>query len=73
MAGVNLFKVIPFVTIGALDKQALTLAAYVAPLALVAAYLGVLLSRVISKTVFKYTVNTLMIVAGAKLIFDAMF
>jgi uncharacterized membrane protein YfcA len=73
MAGVNLIKVIPFIAIGALNKQALTLAAYVAPLAIMATFLGVLLSRVISKTIFKYTVNSLMIIAGAKLISDAVF
>lgn len=72
MAGVNLIKVVPFIAIGALDKQALTLAIYIAPLAVIAAFLGVLLSRVLSKTVFKYSVNSLMIIAGVKLISDAV-
>lgn len=73
MAGVNLIKVIPFVAIGALDKSALTLAAYLAPLAVLAALLGVWVSRVISKRLFKIVVNSLLLFAGAKLIFDAFF
>ena len=72
MAGVNIIKIVPFLVVGALDREAAILALYLAPLALVSSYAGVLVSRVISNAVFKYTVSALMIAAGAKLIFDAV-
>ncbi|MEM9106592.1 MAG: sulfite exporter TauE/SafE family protein [Pseudomonadota bacterium] len=72
MAGVNLLKVVPFLVVGALDRSALLLSLYLAPLALGAAYLGVLLSRRISRTIFKFAVNGLLLLVGCKLIFDAV-
>lgn len=72
MAGVNLIKVIPFVLVGTLNREAAVLSLYLVPLALLAAFFGVLLSRRISKNGFKFAVNGLMIVVGIKLIFDAI-
>lgn len=72
MAGVNLVKIVPFIAVGALDRSAMLLALKLAPVALVSAYLGVMLSRRLSKQVFKIAVNGLMIVVGVKLIFDAV-
>ncbi|WP_415921823.1 sulfite exporter TauE/SafE family protein [Tateyamaria sp. SN6-1] len=71
MAGVNLIKVVPFVVVGTLDREAALLSLYLLPLALASAYVGVLVSRRMSKAVFKIAVNGLMIVVGLKLIFDA--
>ena len=72
MAGMNLIKVIPFIVVGALNTDALWLAVYLAPLAVLSAALGVFVSRRISKRAFSVTVNGLMLLVGAKLIFDAV-
>lgn len=72
MAGVNLIKIVPFVVVGALNLEALKLALILSPLAVAAAAFGVWVSRRVSKTTFKYAVNGLMIVAGGKLIVDAL-
>ena len=73
MAGVNILKIAPYFAIGAMDHKTLTLAASLAPLAVVAALAGVKLARVISKRVFKISVNWLLILAGSKLLYDAVF
>ncbi|MEO1238862.1 MAG: sulfite exporter TauE/SafE family protein [Pseudomonadota bacterium] len=72
MAGMNLIKVVPFIVVGALNTDALWLALALAPLAILSAALGVVVSRRISKRAFSVTVNTLMLLVGAKLIFDAL-
>ncbi|MGX9355094.1 sulfite exporter TauE/SafE family protein [Roseobacteraceae bacterium S113] len=72
MAGVNLLKLVPFVVIGALDREAALWALGLAPVAVAAAALGVWISRRLSKTAFKYAVNGLLLIVGAKLILDAL-
>lgn len=71
MASVNIIKLGPYFAIGALNKTALMWALALAPVAIGAAFFGVYLARVLSKTQFKYGVNGLMLVVGLKLIFDA--
>lgn len=73
MAGVNLIKLVPFILIGALDKEALTLSLILAPLAVIAAFFGVFIAHILSKKLFKYIVNGLLMIAGFKLILDALF
>ena len=73
MAGVNILKIGPFLTIGALDKSALMWAVVLAPVAIASAFGGVYLARVLSKKTFGIAVNTLLIFAGLKLLFDAFF
>ena len=72
MASVNLLKVIPFIMIGALDWSVMKIAALLMPVAAVAAYAGFQLSKVLPKKAFKIGVNGLMILAGLKLITDAV-
>lgn len=72
MAGVNLLKVGPYFFIGTLDQETLMLALKLAPLAIASAFAGVRLARVLSKRTFAIAVNSLMIVAGLKLLFDAL-
>ncbi|WP_425038808.1 sulfite exporter TauE/SafE family protein [Primorskyibacter sp. S187A] len=72
MAGVNVIKIVPFLVVGALNTQALTLALWLAPLALAAAYLGVWIARILPKPAFKLAVNGLLIVTGVKLIMDGL-
>lgn len=72
MAGMNIIKIVPFIVVGALNAEALWLALYLAPLAVIMAAVGVALSRRISKRAFSITVNWLMLIVGAKLIFDAV-
>ena len=71
MAAVNLMKIGPYVAIGALNLEALKLAAMLAPLAVGAAFGGVYLARVLPKRTFKIAVNWLLVLAGLKLLFDA--
>lgn len=73
MASVNLTKLIPFLFIGALDWEALKLSLYLAPLAVLSVFLGIFIARILSKQHFKIIVNGLLILAGLKLIFDAIF
>ena len=71
MAGLNVAKVVPFIYAGALSGEALRFSLYLIPLAVLAAGVGVLVSRRISKRAFSITVNLAMLVVGAKLLFDA--
>ena len=73
MAGINLIKVIPFIVVGALNTKALILAAILAPFAMISAYIGVIIARRISAGMFKILVNSLLIIAGTKLILDSVF
>lgn len=73
MASVNLIKLVPFIFIGALNLEALKLSLYLAPLAVIAAFLGIYIARILSKKQFKIIVNSLLILAGIKLLLDALF
>lgn len=72
MAGVNVLKIGPFIAIGALDRHALLWALALAPVAIASALAGVYIARILSRKAFKYSVNALLIIAGVKLIFDAV-
>ncbi len=72
MAGMNVLKIVPFILAGVLTTEAFLLAVYLAPLAVATAALGVVVSRRISKKAFFTTVNSAMLLVGAKLIFDAV-
>lgn len=72
MAGVNIIKVVPFFMVGAMNRETLILSLVIAPFAMLSAYGGVLVARRLSPRMFKIMVNILMIVAGAKLIWDAL-
>lgn len=72
MASVNLTKLLPFLLIGALDWEALKLSLYLGPVAILSAFLGIFIARILSKKYFKIIVNSLLILAGLKLIFDSI-
>lgn len=72
MAVVNLLKLGPFLFIGTLDQEAMGWALTLAPIAILSAFAGVVLARVISKTAFNLTINLLLIATGVKLLFDAL-
>ena len=72
MASVNVLKIIPFITVGTLNFETLRIAGWLLPAAAAAAGLGYLVAKLLPKPAFKYAVNGLMIIAGAKLIFDAV-
>lgn len=71
MAGVNLLKIGPYFAIGAIDQEVLLLALMLTPVAVLSAIGGVYLAKTLSKGTFKIAVNTLLILTGAKLLFDA--
>jgi len=72
MASVNVLKVPAFFAVGTLSPTTLGIAAWLIPVAIVAAILGYYVAKLLPKEVFKYAVNGLMIVAGTKLILDAI-
>ncbi|MEL7344228.1 MAG: sulfite exporter TauE/SafE family protein [Pseudomonadota bacterium] len=72
MAGVNVIKVVPFFVVGAMDRETLLLSLIIAPFAMLSAYIGVRVARLLSPRAFKIAVNALLILAGTKLIFDAL-
>ncbi len=72
MAAVNVLKIWPFFAVGALDRTALGIAVWLLPVAFGAAALGHLIARVLPKVAFKYVVSALMMLAGTKLIIDAV-
>ena len=72
MASVNVLKIWPFFAVGALNAETLRFAVWLVPVAGLAAGLGFVVARRLPKAVFKYAVNGLMILAGIKLILNAM-
>lgn len=68
MASVNLLKVAPFLFVGTLNTSTFSYAMWLIPFAIVAALSGFVVARVLPRPWFKYAINTLMIVAGLKLI-----
>lgn len=72
MASVNVLKVGPFFATGTMNTQTLALAVKLLPVAAAAAVLGYFVAKVLPKAAFKYVVNGLMVVAGFKLILDAV-
>ena len=72
MASVNVLKIGPFVATGTLSTDTLRIAVSLVPVAVVAAILGYFIAKVMPKKMFKYVVNALMILAGCKLILDAV-
>ncbi len=71
LASVNVLKIGPFIAVGALGQDAFELSIILVPIAAIAAGIGVLVAKFLPKSAFKLVVNILMIVAGAKLIFNA--
>ncbi len=72
MACVNLLKVGPYLAIGALNWDALTIALLALPLVVLSTLIGVRVARLISKPVFVKIVNVTLLAVGTKLIFDAL-
>lgn len=71
-AVVNLMKVPPFIALGQVSARTLMVSATLAPLAFVSTWLGIHIARRMAVTRFFTVVYLLMILIGAKLVFDGL-
>lgn len=71
MASVNVLKVVPFLATGTMNLRTTEFALWLLPAAALAAVLGYFIAKVLPKPMFKIAVNSLMIIAGCKLILDS--